>query len=495
MKLYLKNHNYRYAAEQILLMMFPDQRPEYPTEPPEGDFVLIRLSRGKQLVTATCKLCLNGNAYHGRTAVPVASLTDQLVEDRLLQRAVKLCFYRAARRSTTKKPVWGALTGIRPGKILSNYLEEGLSEAAAISTMCQVYDVSRTRALLCRDTAIAGLQVKKSLSPKDICLYIGIPFCPTRCAYCSFVSQSVEKSMALIPDFLSALSRDLAATAEVVRELGLHVVSIYIGGGTPTTLSPAQLDTLCAQLETQFDLSALRDYTVEAGRPDTITPEKLAVLHRYDVRRISVNPQTMEDPVLETIGRKHTAADVLRALDMVRDLPGCSVNMDLIAGLPSDSPAGFDRTLDTVLALRPENITVHTLSLKKGSRILLEGTEIPDAEQVGTMLDSAASRLRAAGYVPYYLYRQKFMSGGFENVGWTLPGQENLYNICIMEELSTILAVGGGASTKLVTGTGRIERIFTPKYPREYIDGIEKVLSQKSIIKEFYHGLQSEQHQ
>lgn len=495
MKLYLINHDYRYAAEQILLMMFPDQRPEYPTEPTEEDHAVIRLSRGAQRVTATCRLCLDGAVYQGRAAVPAAALTDKLVEDRLLQRAVKLCFYRATQRYSGKKPVWGVLTGIRPGKLLSNYLEEGLSEAAAVSEMCRVYDVSRERALLCRDTAIAGLRAKAALEPQDICLYVGIPFCPTRCAYCSFVSQSVAKSMALIPDFLDALMRELDATAEVVRELGLRIVSVYVGGGTPTTLSPEQLDTLCTKLETAFDLSHVRDYTVEAGRPDTITPEKLIVLREHGVLRVSVNPQTMEDAVLETIGRKHTADDVLQALAMVRDVPGFSVNMDLIAGLPGDSAAGFDRTLDAVLALRPENITVHTLSLKKGSRLLLEGTSIPDAAEVGNMLDSAATRLRAAGYVPYYLYRQKFMSGGFENVGWALPGHDNLYNICIMEELCSILATGGGASTKLVTGTGRIERIFTPKYPREYIDGIEKVLSQKSIIKEFYHGLHSERNQ
>lgn len=489
MKLYLKNHNYRYAAEQILLMMFPDQRPEYPTEPTDEDHVVITLSRGKQRVTASCRLVLDGTVYPGRTSVPIAALTDKLVEDRLLQRAVKLCFYRATQRYFPQKPVWGAMTGIRPGKILSNYLESGMSEARAISELCRAYDVSRDRALLCRDTAIAGLHTKQSLKSKDICLYIGIPFCPTRCAYCSFVSQSVEKSMALIPDFLQALFREIDATAAVVGELQLRIVSIYMGGGTPTTLSPSQLDLLCSRLETRFDLSELRDYTVEAGRPDTITPEKLEVLHRHGVQRVSVNPQTMEDTVLKTIGRNHTAADVLRALAMVRSTADYTVNMDLIAGLPGDSTAGFVRTLDTVLALRPENITVHTLSLKKGSRILLEGTEIPDARAVGQMLDHATAKLRAAGYVPYYLYRQKFMSGGFENVGWTLPGHENLYNICMMEELCTILALGGGASTKLVTGTGRIERVFTPKYPKEYIDGIEKVLAQKSIVKEFYHGL------
>ncbi len=257
--------------------------------------------------------------------------------------------------------------------------------------------------------------------------------------------------MKLIDPFVAALFREkeVRATAAEVRALGLRVVSIYMGGGTPTTLSAPQLDALCALLAEEFDLSALREYTVEAGRPDTITDEKLAVLHRHGVDRISVNPQTMSDAVLDAIGRRHTAADIVDALGKVRAAGGFDVNMDLIAGLPSDTPEGFNETLARVLALAPENITVHTLSLKKGSRITLEGAALPTAAEVAAMLD-AAQRLTAAGYSPYYLYRQKFMSGGFENVGWAKGGRTNLYNICIMEELCSILAMGGGGSTKLI---------------------------------------------
>ncbi|MBO5557070.1 MAG: radical SAM protein, partial [Oscillospiraceae bacterium] len=235
------------------------------------------------------------------------------------------------------------------------------------------------------------------------------------------------------------------------------------------------------------DLSALREYTVEAGRPDTITEEKLRTLRRHGVDRVSVNPQTMSDRVLSVIGRRHTAADIRTALEAVRRVGGFAVNMDLIAGLPGDSPEGFSRTLDQVLALGPENVTVHTLSLKKGSRITLEGTPLPDAEAVGRMLDEAGRRLREADYTPYYLYRQKFMSGGFENVGWTRPGFENLYNICIMEELCSILAMGGGGSTKLIRpGGGRNIRLMAPKYPEEYITGIEKTCADKETIRRFY---------
>jgi oxygen-independent coproporphyrinogen-3 oxidase len=293
--------------------------------------------------------------------------------------------------------------------------------------------------------------------------------------------------MALIPPFLEALEREIRAVAEEVRKNSLRVVSVYMGGGTPTTLSAQQLESLLSLTEQVFDLSALREYAVEAGRPDTLTREKLRVLRQHGVNRVSVNPQTMSDPVLETIGRRHTAADILTALEKVRAAGGFAVNMDLIAGLPADTVQGFRETVDTVLSLAPENITVHTLSLKKGSRITLEGAALPDGAAVGAMLDLAGARLRAAGYAPYYLYRQKFMSGGFENVGWAKAGFENLYNICIMEELCSILAVGGGGSTKLIRpDAGRNIRLMAPKYPLEYIEQIEAICAEKEKIAAFY---------
>ena len=259
-----------------------------------------------------------------------------------------------------------------------------------------------------------------------------------------------------------------------------------MGGGTPTTLSAEQLDILLTKLETVFDLSAVRENTVEAGRPDTITMEKLEVLKKHGVSRISVNPQTMTDSVLEAIGRKHTAQDILDAFDMVRKVGGMAINMDLIAGLPTDTPDSFRSTMDQVMALAPENITVHTLSLKKGARLMDEGGDIPTPASVKEMVDYAHSLLQEGGYEPYYLYRQKNMSGGFENTGWCKPGFENLYNIFIMEELCSIIAMGAGGSTKLVRPDGKIERIFAPKYPNEYIANIDATCNHKNKIGEFY---------
>ncbi len=487
MRLYLYGHDYKYAVEQMLFTMFPDRHPEYPEGKPEGERIEVRLSRAGQYTTASCSIWQGGLCYRGKAAEQNPDASDDLTTDRLCQRILKKAMYRAALRSGIRRPVWGALTGVRPGKLLCGILSRTEDEQKALREFIDEYDVSPERAALCLDTSRETLKAQASMGEKDICLYVGIPFCPTRCAYCSFVSQAVEKNMKLIAPFVEALHQEVRATARQVKKLGLRVLSIYMGGGTPTTLSAGQLDDLCRLLAEEFDLSALREYTVEAGRPDTISMEKLQVLRKHGVDRVSVNPQTMSDHVLEVIGRRHTAQDIVDALQIVRDCGGFDVNMDLIAGLPADTVEGFTDTVERVLALAPENITVHTLSLKKGSRISAEGAEIPSAAEVGCMLDIAQEKLRAAGYAPYYLYRQKFMSGGFENVGWARDGKINLYNICIMEELCSILAMGGGGSTKLVRpDEGRNIRLVAPKYPLEYIGSIEKTCKDKRKIEAFY---------
>lgn len=489
MELFLTNNDYKYAVEQIMLTLFPTERPIYPEAPSGTLRAEVKLSRGEKYDSAICTIVKDDVRYRGAARADRSQYSDEIVAQRLRQRAVKLAFYRAGLKCLGRKPVWGALSGIRPGKLMSDLIESGLNDRQALRRFIELYDADEDKALLCLDTAHAGLRTLRQLDRRDICLYLGVPFCPTRCAYCSFVSQAVEKSMKLIAPFVEALKKDIAATAKAVRENGLRVIAVYFGGGTPTALSASQLEEICVCMEEHFDLSACREFTVEAGRPDTINTDKLEVLKKHGVTRVSVNPQTMSDHVLETIGRRHTARDVIDALDCVRSTGGFEVNMDLIAGLPEDTAEGFAKTLEKVLSLEPENITVHTLSLKKGSRITLEGTRIPEAEEVGRMLDTAVSRLRERAYEPYYLYRQKFMSGGFENVGWCLKGRDNLYNICIMEELCSIIAMGAGASTKLVTGTGRLERFFAPKYPLEYIQNIEKVCSDKENISQFYSQL------
>lgn len=493
MKLYLHGHDYKYAVEQMLLCLYPDRRPEYPDGKPEGDRAEISLSSAETYVTACCRLVTDGKTVIGKSAFKKSLITDELSRDKLCQRAIKNAFYRASLSSGHTKPVWGALTGVRPGKVFCSLMDGGLSLQEAQRRFVTEYDVSPKRAALCGQTSYVTQKIKAELGKNDICLYVGIPFCPTRCAYCSFVSQSVERSMKLISPFMDALLKELDATAEIINKLNLRVISIYMGGGTPTTLSAQQLHLLCSRLEEAFDLSSLKEYTVEAGRPDTITEEKLRVLRSHGVDRVSVNPQTMSDSVLNAIGRRHSAQDIVDALEKVRAVGGMAVNMDMIAGLTSDSVEGFCSSLKRVIDLNPENITVHTLSLKKGSRITLEGTELPSDAEVGAMLDYANSVLPETGYSPYYLYRQKFMSGGYENIGWAKAGYTNIYNVCIMEELCSIIAMGGGGSTKLVApGNEKNIRIFAPKYPQEYINNIEKTCREKQGIVDFYSQFKEE---
>ena len=430
----LQGHDYYYAVDQTAAALQLD------------DGVYSSLSVGDVWATAVC----NYKGFRG-----IARWKTEGLNDSTAQRIIKTSIYRAVRASGMQRPPWGALTGVRPGKLMRQIMNPALFE--------KEYDVTPERALLCYETSLYTENTCKLLQGDDVCLYVGVPFCPTRCAYCSFVSQSVEKSMSLIEPFVEALFREIDRS-----EINGRIAAIYFGGGTPTTLSAAQLDALCCRLEEKFDLSHHPEFTVEAGRPDTITEEKLKVLKAHHVTRVSVNPQTMRDEVLEAIGRRHSAQDIRQALDTVRKVGGFDVNTDLIAGLPSDSLEGFRYTVDEVIAMAPENITVHTLSLKNGSSITLNKTELPSAEEVGLMLDYAYEKLRSAGYAPYYLYRQKNMSGGFENTGWTKPGHENIYNICMMEELCSIYAFGTGGSSKIIEN-GKITRKVNPKYPLEYI--------------------------
>ena len=450
MKLNLRGHEDRYAIEQSLLAFFPEERPVYEGE--DGDsHAEVTLHEGNVYATGVTTLTYGGKTARGEARVRTAGVSDAYERERLRQRALKLSFFRALR---------------------------------------DTYCVSPARRRLALESAEAGLKARSDLRPEDISLYIGIPFCPTRCAYCSFVSASVEKSFKLMEPYLAALTAEVEAAGRMVKETGLRIKSFYMGGGTPTTLSASQMDALLTAVNRNFDLSNCVEYCIEAGRPDTIDREKLLVLLDHGADRISVNPQSLEPRVLSAIGRKHSPEDIEKAMELATSMGFPHVNMDLIAGLPADTPEGFRRTLDTCLTFGADNITVHTLSLKKGSRILLEGLPIPSAEDVAAMLDYADPALREKGFAPYYLYRQKYMSGSFENVGWCISGAEGLYNIYIMEELHSILSLGAGGSTKMVDAKrNRIERVFHPKFPLEYIQRPEKLTENLEAFRRFHQEM------
>ena len=485
MKLFLIGHDYKYAVEQMLLTLFPDRRPRYPDTPPRTgeDALILRLSEGDRWVTATAKLCLDGCVYTARRRCRPVPPDPVLERDRAYQRILKLAFYQAGTQAGVRPP-WGALTGVRPVKLPERDMAVGASPQAARKRLEREYFVTPPRARLAVDCAGASLAARRSLAPDEISVYVGIPFCPTRCAYCSFISADVRGALGMVEPYLDALIREIEAAGDALKTAGRAVRTVYIGGGAPTTLSAGQLDRLLTALRSHLPLDRCTEFTVEAGRPDTITEEKLLTLRTHGVSRISINPQTLEDAVLDAIGRRHSAGDVLSANALARGVGFECINMDLIAGLPRDGFDGFCRSLTGVLAMAPENITVHTLALKRGSRLMEQGDDLPSGDEVARMLAFADSALRSAGYLPYYLYRQKYTSGSFENVGWALPGKENLYNICMMEELHSVLSLGAGGVTKLVDhAAGSIRRVANPKYPYEYLDQLPALLTRKRELQ------------
>lgn len=484
MKLELIGHDEKYALEQNLLTLFPGEKPVYGTVDKTADtrWARVSLTEEDERVQVTTELGMDGKSAAHSYDYPLSGTEYEKEGQR--RHAVGISFFGAAKDLLGISPAWGSLTGVRPSKVALSLIREG-GKKRAEKELQELYCVTPARARLAIEAADAGIRAAAELEPNDISLYVGIPFCPTRCAYCSFVAQSVEKSFSLVEPYLEALFDEITAAGQLVRELGLNVKSFYMGGGTPTTLTADQMDRLLTKLEQNFDFGNLAELTIEAGRPDTIDEEKLRVLRAHNTTRVSINPQTMEDNVLAAIGRRHTADDIRRAMEQVRAANFPHVNMDLIAGLPEDTPEGFARSLDEVISMGADNITVHTLSLKKGSRIMLEGSRIPGADEVAQMLDYADPTLRKHGFAPYYLYRQKYMSGSFENVGWTKPGGTGLYNIYIMEELHSILSLGAGGSTKMVGG-GQIRRAFNAKYPREYIDRPEKRRANLMDFARFY---------
>ena len=475
-----------------MMTVFPGQTPDYPAHAPDGTSpaAQVSLEQTADTITARAKLWWEGEVCEAQRSASVAELTGGLDDDRVRQRIIRFAFYDAGIAALGHEPPWGALTGVRPVKLPTRWMADGMTAEQAKSLFIEEYRVTPSRADLAMDCALASLSVKQSLKNDELSLYIGIPFCPTRCAYCSFISADVKGALAMVEPYVDALCREIEEAGRQLRQHNLYIRTAYMGGGTPTTLSAPQMDRVLSAVEAHLPMSRCHEFTVEAGRPDTITAEKLAVLKNHGIHRISINPQTMENSVLQCMGRAHTAEEIVDAMALAKEHYGGMVNMDLIAGLPSDTVDGFRRTLDKVLAMDPANITVHTLALKKGARLMEQRGQLCSDEDVANMLSCAESSLLAAGYRPYYLYRQKYMSGSFENVGWCKPGTRCDYNIVMMEELQSVLSLGAGGITKLVEpSTGKIERLNNPKYPKEYLDNWEKTSTDKAKFVEFQSSL------
>jgi len=474
MELTILGHDDLYAVEQLQLALFSVDAP---------GTAVSRLHRGRTWLTAVTSITVNGQRSR---AVRRLRACEETVRAR--RRLLQQSYYLAALSHLPQVPAWGALSGVRPTKISTKHLLEGGTPASASRLLKDVYFVTDDRRALAVDCSLSTVKAASLLEPEDVSLYIGIPFCPTRCSYCSFVSRTIGKRTELLEPYLAALKREMALTGRLMANSGRHVRTIYIGGGTPTTLSAAQMADLLDSIKESFDLSRCIEFTVEGGRPDTLDGEKLSAIRAHGADRMSINPQTMMDPVLKACARPHNAGDVLRAYEQAVDAGFTAINMDLIAGLLKDDFDGFRHSLDTVAALKPANITVHTLALKKGADLFESREGLLHSAEVSRMVDYANQTLRGLGYKPYYLYRQKYMSGSFENVGWSRDGLDCLYNIYMMEEVHTIISLGGGGMNKVNFPDGHLQRFHNPKFPEQYIEQLDNVLQQKEELFRLMKG-------
>lgn len=425
----------------------------------------------------TYSIFKNQNLETEKSINVMMSAMDRKEQKNVLKRLI----YQVLCEYTKKKLPWGTLTGIRPTKIPRSYLEEGKHRSEIEEYLRDTYLVNNEKIKLMLDTAELELKILKDIDYENgYSIYIGIPFCPTNCLYCSFTSYSLEKWKPKIQEYLEALFKEIDYVATANKERRLN--TIYIGGGTPTTLEPEQLDVLLTRIRDKFDDTYLQELTVEAGRPDSITKEKLKVLKKHRVSRISINPQTMKQKTLDIIGRKHTVSETIEAYHLARSLGFDNINMDLIVGLPEESIDDVNNTMEKIMELDPDSITVHSLALKRASRLNIskDKYETLKVENTQEIIDLTADYANRMSMKPYYLYRQKNMAGNFENVGYAKPGKAGIYNILIMEEIQSIIALGAGASSKIVfPGEDKIERIENLKDVKGYVNRIDEMIERK----------------
>ena len=474
MILIIDSHPFRYEMEALCRMFLHGRELKITEEaeiPPKEDYIYTALE-GDEI---TVKAKIDGKyAEAKRTAE-----NDHA-------RNMELAVFGVLTEILSIRPKWGVLTGIRPVKLAMQLHDMGLSEEEIRKKLKEERLVSDEKLDLLLTTMEHELEIRASSRPNSVSLYISIPFCPSRCSYCTFTSHSVEKAAKLIPQYVELLCGELKDIAVLIDEIGLHLETVYMGGGTPTVLTAKQLDRVLSTVNESFDMTGVRELTVEAGRPDTITAEKLAVLKKNGVGRISINPQTMDDEVLAAIGRKHTAEDVKNAFALAKTFGFDSINMDLISGLPGDNMEKFRKTIAEVIAMNPDNITLHTLTVKHGANLAPMAQSV-FAATADAMNEYAYGEFAKAGYFPYYLYRQKGTVDNLENVGFCKPGKEGMYNIFIMDETHTVLSAGAGGVTKMKAPYDKkIERIFNFKYPYEYIERFELMNERKEQVRNFY---------
>lgn len=473
------NHKFHYEMENLCRIFYPYEKIKVVYDNDGEDDICVSTSMDGEYNIAVY-VTING-------ITKSATVSTDNFDECELEMATLL--FNLLTEFTGYVPKWGVLTGVRPSKLLFAVMNQ-YGEEQGMEYFTKKLLVTEPKAQLAYNVAKAEERIMAVSQRNSFSLYISIPFCPTRCNYCSFVSHSVAQAQKIIPEYVENLCREIRLTGEIAKKIGLRLESVYWGGGTPTTLSAEQISKICKEIEENFDLSTVREYTIEAGRADTVTAEKLDVIKAAGVGRISINPQTFNDDVLKAIGRKHTVADVINVYNLARQKGFNNINMDLIAGLTTDTFDSFCNSIDSAINLNPENITLHTLALKRSSNIVKGGVDVESGETANKMLEYAQNQFYSNGYLPYYMYRQSRSLGNLENVGWCHDGYECIYNVFMMEECHTVLAVGAGAVTKLRNpDSTNLERIFNYKYPYEYNSGFDTMAERKKQIEEFYRSI------
>lgn len=480
MPIVLIGNSFKYEIEAICKLFFHTQRFDFSDNIADAkgdDFIIASCNNSENEIMLSAKISLNGTADYDEKILPPD--TDKKTAEHELCRII----YHILCRKTGITPPWGLMTGIRPVKKVTELMAQGLSHDEIKERLENRYELSPKKFRLAYATAVNQLPILDNIDRHAASLYVSIPFCPTRCSYCSFVSHSMDSAIKLMPEYVAALCKELEILGRMVREIGTKIDTVYFGGGTPTSISAEDIRRIMESVAQNFDLDSIREYSFEAGRPDTITEEKLRVIKELGADRISVNPQTLNDDVLRVIGRRHSGKDAIKAFELARKIGFDNINTDLIAGLPTESAESFRNTLDTICDLSPESITVHTLTVKRSARLFENGNENmsnPAAE----MVDYSIDKLMNEGYLPYYMYRQKNTVDNLENVGYAKKGYESQYNIFIMDDTQTILGAGCAASTKLVYPDGLITRVHNYKFPYEYINRFDQLMEKKKEITE-----------
>ena len=484
-----KRNKYTYNVYHVVKAFFPEEEIVQTVDEKQDSLVYIELPGEPCFSLAPDEVERGESSPGGDTALAegVCAFPTEEAYQQAVKKEITRRLYAYLSEVTGRTLAWGTLTGVRPTKLAMQKIEEGMTQEEAAAFLTDTYYVSGEKARLACEVARRENELLSRLDTRGgFSLYAGIPFCPSVCSYCSFSSSPVGEWADRVDAYLDALVKELRAVGKMAA--GKKVDTVYIGGGTPTTLTPGQLERLLTAIQESFDISRALEFTVEAGRPDSITKEKLSVLKQFPVSRISVNPQTMQQKTLDLVGRRHTAQQTVEAFRLARELGFDNINMDLIAGLPGETAEDMEDTLRQIEALHPDSLTVHALAIKRAARFGQEGRTAKLHEEITAMVEAAYESARRMGLAPYYLYRQKNIAGNFENVGYAELDKAGIYNILIMEEKQTILAAGAGASTKIlldkpiVREDGKradLVRVENVKNINEYIARIDEMIERK----------------